>query len=271
MWTPLINLMQGDCLELMRRIPDKSVDMILCDLPYGTTQNKWDAVIPLDALWKQYERVITDHGIIVLFAAGMFTADLMQSNRKLWRYNLVWHKTQPSGFLNARKMPMRAHEDLCVFYKKLPVYHPQKTSGHPRKTSTAEQKMRCKQSVSTNYGDYGLVSYDSTERYPTSILTFAKDIQKAALHPTQKPVALCEWLIKTYTDEGATVLDNCMGSGTTGVACAHTGRKFIGMELEQEMFQTAMNRIFSEFYASKAADRESDATIEIPEVEGNAS
>lgn len=130
----MICLKRGDCLELMKEIPDKSIDMILCDLPFGqTARNKWDSVIPFDLLWKQYNRIIKDNGAIVLFANGMFTADLIQSNRKMWRYNLVWEKAQPTGFLNANRMPLRAHEDICVFYKKLPTYNPQKTTGHSRK------------------------------------------------------------------------------------------------------------------------------------------
>lgn len=237
-----MTIKQGDCLDLMQELPDGSMDMILCDLPYGqTTRNEWDCVIPFAELWHQYERVIKDSGAIVLFANGMFTADLMQSNRRLWRYNLIWEKTQPSGFLNAKKMPLRAHEDICVFYKSPPTYNPQKTTGHERKVAKAVHKRNCKET--TNYGVCGLASYDSTERYPKSIVTFAKDIQKEALHPTQKPVALLEWLIKTYTNEGETVLDNCMGSGSTGIACVNTGRSFVGYELNEEYFDIAEKRI----------------------------
>lgn len=196
-----------DCLIGMKKIEDKMVDLICTDLPYGqTARNKWDVVIPFNLLWKQYERIIKDRGAIILFGNGMFTADLMESNRKLWRYNLIWEKTQPTGYLNAKKMPLRTHEDICVFYKKLPVYHPQKTAGHKRKISKAEHKKNGKKTL--DYGDYGLTSYDSTERYPTSVWTFPKDIQKSALHPTQKPVALIEKIIKTYTDPGALVLDS---------------------------------------------------------------
>lgn len=168
-----------DCLIGMKGIADKSIDMILCDLPYGqTARNKWDVVIPFDALWAEYKRIIKDCGAIVLFASGMFTANLMQSNPKMWRYNLVWQKTTPTGFLNANRMPLRGHEDICVFYKKLPTYNPQKTQGHSRKVSTATHKRFCKKS--TNYGDYENRSYDSTERYPTSVLTFQTDKQKKA-------------------------------------------------------------------------------------------
>lgn len=232
----------GDCLDKMNNIEDKSVDMILCDLPYScTARNKWDNIIPFDKLWKQYERVIKDNGAIVLFAQGMFTANLMLSNPKLWRYNLIWQKTQPTGFLNAKRMPLRNHEDICIFYKKLPTYNPQKTTGHKRKVSKAEHKIGCKNT--SDYGEHGLTTYDSTERYPLSVMTFSKDIQKEALHPTQKPVALCEYLIKTYTNQGDTVLDNCMGSGSTGVACVNTGRNFVGIELDKKYFYIAQSRI----------------------------
>lgn len=235
-------LYRGDCLEVMKNIKDGSIDMILCDLPYGqTARNKWDIIIPFESLWGQYSRLIRPNGVIALFANGMFTADLMQSNREMWRYNLIWQKTQPTGFLNAKKMPLRAHEDICIFYKSLPTYNPQKTSGHKRRTSKAEHKINCKST--TDYGEHGLTTYDSTERYPTSVLIFSKDIQKSALHPTQKPVALLEYLIKTYTNEGELVLDNCMGSGSTGVACVNTNRNFIGIELDEQYFSIAKNRI----------------------------
>lgn len=235
-------LYKGDCLELMKEILDESIDMILCDLPYGqTSRNKWDSIIPFQPLWEQYERIIKEHGAIVLFANGMFTADLMQSNRKLWRYNLIWQKTQPTGFLNAKKMPLRSHEDICVFYKKLPTYNPQKTTGHTRKVSRAEHRANCK--ATTDYGEYRLTTYDSTERYPKSVWTFAKDIQISALHPTQKPVALLEYLIKTYTNEGELILDNCAGSGSTCIAAINTNRNFIGMEMDDDYFEVAENRI----------------------------
>ena len=237
-----IELYQGDCLEVMKNIEDESVDLILCDLPYGiTARNKWDIVIPFNKLWKQYNRVIKNNGAIVLFGSGMFTSSLMQSNSKMWRYNLVWHKTAPTGFLNANRMPLRAHEDIVVFYKSLPIYNPQKTKGHERKVSKAEHKVNSKKT--DDYGEHGLTTYDSTERYPTSVLTFSTDKQKAALHPTQKPVALLEWLIKTYTNEGEIVLDNCMGSGSTGVACVNTNRNFIGIELDEHYFNIAKERI----------------------------
>lgn len=226
----------------MKDIPDGSIDMILCDLPFGqTSRNKWDVVIPFEPLWEQYRRIVKDNGAIVLFANGMFTAELMYSNKSMWRYNLIWEKTQPTGFLNAKKMPLRSHEDICIFYKGMPTYNPQKSTGHKRKVSKAEHKTNCKNT--TDYGEHGLTTYDSTERYPRSVLKFAKDSQKSALHPTQKPVALLEYLIKTYTNPGETVLDNCMGSGSVGVACLNTDREFIGIELDRHYFGIANERI----------------------------
>lgn len=171
----------------------------------------------------------------------MFTAELMISNKEMWKYNLIWEKTQPTGFLNAKKMPLRNHEDICIFYKKLPTYNPQKTTGHTRKVSKAEHKVGCKST--TDYGEHGLTTYDSTERYPKSVWKFAKDVQKSALHPTQKPLALLEELIKTYTNEGDLILDSCMGSGTTGVAAVNLGRKFIGIERDEKYFGIAKERI----------------------------
>jgi len=215
--------------------------MILCDLPYGqTARNKWDVVIPFDKLWEQYERIIKDTGAIVLFANGMFTADLMESNKKIWRYNLIWEKTTPTGFLNAKKMPLRIHEDICVFYKKPPTYNPQKTYGHTPTHSFIKHT-----SDGTNYGEtsLGISGGGSTERYPTSILKFKTDKQKCSLHPTQKPVALLEWLIRTYTNSGETVLDNCSGSGSTAEACIRTERQFICFENETTYWVISNERI----------------------------
>lgn len=236
-----MNLYNEDCLNGMATINPRSIDMILCDLPYGqTSRNKWDVVIPFDKLWEQYERIIKPKGAIVLFANGMFTADLMHSNRKLWRYNLVWEKTTPTGFLNANRMPLRKHEDICVFYKSPPTYNPQKSTGHTPVHSYTKHT-----SDGTNYGEtnLGVSGGGSTERFPTSILTFATDKQKSAIHPTQKPVALLEYLIKTYTNEGETVLDNCMGSGSTAIAAINTNRNFIGFELDGTYYNLAKERI----------------------------
>lgn len=234
-------LFQGDCLEIMPWLPNACADMILCDLPYGTTQNKWDSIIAFDALWAQYKRVIKPKGAIVLFGSGMFTAMLMYSNQNMWKYNLIWEKTTPTGFLNAKIMPLRCHEDICVFCSGKTTYNPQKTYGHKRKVSTSMHKRNCV--MTDNYGKHNLSTYDSTERYPKSVLTFKTDKQKEAFHPTQKPVALLEYLIRTYTNEGETVLDNTMGSGSTGVACMNTGRKFIGIEKDKSYFEIAKSRI----------------------------
>lgn len=206
-----------------------------------TARNKWDSVIPFEPLWNEYERITKDNAAIILFGNGMFTADLMQSNRKLWRYNLIWHKTQSTGFLNAKKMPLRAHEDICVFYKKLPTYNPQMTNGHVRKVSKASHHVNAKETL--NYREYNVVDYDSTERYPTSIMTFSKDTQKEKYHPTQKPVALIEYLIKTYTDPGDLVLDSCAGSMTLAVAAMNTGRNYICIEKNTEIFEIGKKRV----------------------------
>jgi site-specific DNA-methyltransferase (adenine-specific) len=222
----------------MKEIESGTVDMILCDLPYGTTCCSWDAVIPFEPLWEQYERVIKENGAIVLFAAQPFAAVLATSNLKLFRYEIIWEKPSATGFLNAKKQPLRAHENILVFYKSQPTYNPQKTFGHERKTA------KRKDIGSEHYGkQVNIKSYDSTERYPRSVQVFSSDKQKQALHPTQKPVALCEYLIRTYTNEGETVLDNTMGSGTTGVACVNTGRSFIGIEQEKKYFDIAQERI----------------------------
>lgn len=234
----MIRLYKNDCLSEMKNISDKSIDLILCDLPYEqTARNKWDLKLPFAPLWAEYSRIIKDNGAIILFANGMFTAELMMSNQKMWRYNLIWEKAQPTGFLNAKKMPLRNHEDICVFYKNPPVYNPQKTCGHTRKVS---KRGPC---GSMNYSIDRSNEYDSTERYPKSVLCFPKDVQKTALHPTQKPIALLEFLVKSYSNEGDVVLDNCMGSGSTGVACLNTKRNFIGIEKESLFFEIASKRI----------------------------
>lgn len=234
-------LHNGDCLELMKDIPDKSIDMILCDLPYETTQNKWDTIIPYDKLWEQYNRVIKDNGCIALFCDGMFMAELMMSNKKMWKYNLVWDKVLTSGFLNANRMPLRGHEEIAIFYKKQPTYNPQKTKGRPN-----HSKGTPKECQNNNYGEYDFV--DNTKelgdmKHPKSIITVQKPHPSKMIHPTQKPVELLEWLINTYTNENDLVLDNCMGSGSTGVACLNTNRNFIGMEKDETYFKLAEQRI----------------------------
>lgn len=234
-----VTLSNGDCLELMCSIPDKSIDMILCDLPYGTTQNKWDSVIPFNLLWCQYRRIIKDNGAICLFGQGLFTANLICSNKEMYRYDLIWEKTKAGGFLNARRMPLQAHENISVFYKKLPVYNPQMEAGKPyikKAVTNGDGK---------NYGKFdrvGEIAVNEGTRFPRSVIKISNDNHKS-LHPTQKPVELLEWLIRTYTNENETILDNCMGSGSTGVACINTNRKFIGMELDNTYFEIAKKRI----------------------------
>ena len=220
----------------MKNIPDKSIDMILCDLPYGTTHNKWDNVIPMESLWEQYNRIIKDHGAIVLFSQMPFGASLIMSNPKMFRYEWIWEKNQAAGFLNAKKMPLRKHENILVFYKHLPTYNPQGLIK-------LDEPIQEEGSANRNGKNYGVAdkSFIRTHKnYPTDIITFSKD---TGYHPTQKPVDLLEYLIKTYTNEGDLVLDNCMGSGSTGVACVNTNRDFIGMELNEEYFIIACERI----------------------------
>ena len=236
-----VKLYQGDCLELMKDITSESIDMILCDLPYGTTRNRWDVVIPFADLWEQYCRIIKRNGAILLFSDGLFTSHLVLSNAKMWRYNLVWDKVLSSGFLNANKMPLRRHELISVFYKKPPTYNPQKTVG--KQNHGKGSKKDCE---NNNYGNYGFADNRDVLgnlKHPTSILTFPKPHPSISVHPTQKPVELLEYLVKTYTNYGDIVLDNCMGCGSTGIACVNTGRRFIGMELDEQYFDTASNRI----------------------------
>lgn len=229
-------------MEIMPLIPDKSIDMILCDLPYGTTACSWDIVIPFAPLWEQYERIIKDNGAIVLFGAEPFSSYLRLSNLKLFKYDWIWDKIKGTGFLNAKKQPMRSHEIMSVFYKNQCLYNPQKTKGHKNKVS-----YRSKNLQTDVYGDMNRnYLYESTERYPRSIQEFSTDTQNSSLHPTQKPVGLCEYLIKTYTNKGAIVLDNCIGSGTTAIACIKTGRDYIGIEKNEIYYNIAVERINNE-------------------------
>lgn len=234
----------------MKDIPDASIDMILCDLPYGTTQCRWDSPIPLEPLWKEYCRIIKANGVILLFGTQPFTSKLVCSNLKMFRYEWIYEKTQPSGHLNAKRMPMKYHENILVFYKNQPTYNPIKTTGHTRKVSKGQIVLK----EEVGKGCYGAqeigANYDSTERYPKSIITFSNGLMKQkSYHPTQKPVELLEYLIRTYTVKGETVLDNCMGSGSTGVACERTERAFWGIEMDEEYFKIAEKRIKSEMDA----------------------
>lgn len=241
---------QGDCLELMKEIKDKSIDMILCDLPYGTTRNKWDSVIDLNLLWKQYKRIIKDNGCIVLFAQTPFDKTLGCSNIDMLKYEWIWEKENATGFLNAKKMPLKIHENILVFYKKPPCYNPQMRIGF--------KPYKCTQGRhSSNYGDYkqGHITESNGERYPIDVIKFGRE---HGLHPTQKPVALLEYLIKTYTNENNVVLDNCMGSGSTGVACQNTNRYFIGFELDDNYFNIAKKRLEDNEQKLNEEKKESD-------------
>lgn len=230
-------LMLGDCLERMREIPDGSVDLVLADLPYGSTKCKWDVMIPFEPLWEHYWRVLKPTGAVLLFGTEPFSTEMRRTALDTFRYDLIWQKTLPTGFLNAKRMPLRSHEIVSVFYRKLPTYNPIKTTGHARKQAT-------RSTTTELYGAATAVStYDSTERFPTSVLTFGTDKHKNPLHPTQKPVALLEYLVRTYTNPGELVLDNTMGSGSAGVAAVNTARKFIGIEKESAYFEIAAERL----------------------------
>ena len=235
-------LLQGDCLELLGRVKDHSIDMILADLPYGMTANKWDSGIPLKPLFEQYQRIIKDHGAVLLFGMGKFGASLIMNAPKTmpYRYDWIWVKSLPVGFLNTNRMPLRAHENIYVFYKHLPTYNPQMRTGF---------KPYYRGCVVNNGGhNYSTLSkkYNTRksngDRFPVDVITFSNG-NNHTVHPTQKPVDLLQYLIKTYTNEGMTVLDNCMGSGSTGVAAKKLNRNFIGMELDKEYFEIAKQRI----------------------------
>lgn len=225
-------VIEGDCLEVMKDIPSKSIDMILCDLPYGTTQNQWDSVIPLDKLWTHYERIIKDKGVIVLTAQGLFIANLMASNPRLFKYKITWVKSKPTNFLNAKKQPLRKHEDVLVFYKNQPAYNPQMSNGEPY------NKGFRKDQLTGSYGDFKTVEVKSNgERYPTDVIYFkTAESEGEVYHPTQKPVELGRYLIRTFTKEGDIVLDNTCGSGSFLVSTVLEGRKFIGIEKNQEVY-----------------------------------
>lgn len=234
-------LHHADSIKAMKNLPDSSVDMILADLPYGTTECAWDSVIPLEPLWEQYLRVAKPEAAIVLTSMQPFTTALIASKMDLFRYEWIWEKGNATGFLNAKLQPLRAHESVLVFYRKQPVYNPQMTSGHQRKTSKRKD---------VNSECYGkalkLQDYDSSDRFPRSVQFFSSDKHTASYHPTQKPVNLMAYMIMTYTNPGQIVLDNTMGSGTTGVACALLGRGFIGIDQDLACVTVAEERISAE-------------------------
>ena len=241
----MIDLYNADCLEHMATMADNSVDMVLTDPPYGTTACKWDSVIPFEPMWEQLKRVTKKSGAIVLTACQPFTSALVMSNPKMFRYDWVWKKNKVTGFLNSKKMPMRNKEDILVFYESLPTYNPQKTFGHKPVNNYTKHTS---DGATVGKTKLGIAGGGSTERFPTSIQEFDVVNQDGSskegkFHPTQKPVALMDYLIKTYTNEGDTVLDFTMGSGTTGVACKNLNRNFIGIELDKDYFNIAKDRI----------------------------
>lgn len=236
------NLHQGDCLEIMRNMGDSTIDLVLCDPPYGTTACKWDSIINLDLMWEQLGRITKPMAPIVLFAAQPFTTKLISSNIKMFKYLWVWEKNFSTNFLHAKRQPLRKHEDIVVFYKKSGSYYPIKSKGHIPTQSSKGSSNGVLWS-GENKRDY---AGGDTERFPTSVLKFTAVDPKQRVHPTEKPIELLEYLVKTYTLEGQTVLDFTMGSGSTGVACKNLDRKFVGIELDVDYFSTANQRILGE-------------------------
>ena len=239
-----INLMQGDCLELMKTIPDGSVDMVLTDPPYGTTACKWDTIIPLEPMWEQLKRITKKNGAIVMTASQPFTSVLVTSNLKMFKYDWVWNKNRPTGVLNAKRQPLRDKEDILVFYSAQPTYNPQGLVRVNKEVGTGATKANQKGNAT------GKITQTESGKYLQEKGNYPRQVQKFSnagktVHPTQKPVALMEYFIKTYTNEGDTVLDFTMGSGTTGVAAKNLGRNFIGIELDPTYFQIAKERIES--------------------------
>lgn len=233
---------RGDCLEEMQKIDEGSVSLILTDLPYGRTKNKWDKILPYDEMWEQYKRVLKENGVVVLFAEGMFMAELMVSNKKMWRYNIVWDKILTTGFLNANRQPLRRHEEMLVFYRKQPTYNPQKKKGKPNHSKGKLQK----EYKNRNYGEMGQIDNRDVlgdMKHPTSIWQFQKPHPSKIQHPTEKPVDCLEEVIRTYTNEGELVLDSCAGSFSTAVASENTGRRWICIEKEKEYYDIGVARI----------------------------
>ena len=234
-----IQLYQGDCLEIMKGIADKSVDLILCDLPYGSTACPWDVIIPFDKLWEQYDRIIKKKGNILLFGTGLFAYKLALSNEKKFRYELIWKKSKCGSPFTAKYMPMKKHENILVFGESAAYYEPQMEKGEPYHRNWTPNKTN-----NLKYGIDGVATDNKGTRHPTTVLDFPQKWRRQdQVHPTQKPVELMEWLIRSYCPEDGVVLDNCMGSGTTGIACKNTDRRFIGIELEEKYFQIAKDRI----------------------------
>lgn len=239
----MINLYNGDCLEIMKDIPDKSIDLILCDLPYGTTKCSWDIIIPFDKLWDCYKRILKENGCIILFGQEPFSSLLRLSNLDWYKYDIYWEKERLTNIMQVKKRPGKTIETISIFYKNQPTYNPQmiKYDGPLRSNKVKNGKIG---KLIDDSNNKKVIEYkDTGYRYPTQLWKFKRDTLKSNLHPTQKPVALLEELIKTYSNEGDLILDNCMGSGSTGVACINTGRNFIGIELDRKYFEIAEQRI----------------------------
>ena len=239
-------LWNGDCLELMKDIPDKSIDMILCDLPYGTTKCKWDVILPFYNLWVQYNRIVKENGAIILFGTEPFSSELRLSNKSDYKYDIYWVKEKPTNFMQVKKRVGKLTENICVFYKKQCTYNPQMVKHNGKKVTNkpSERNAKFKSVVASDSPTLSIKPYEDTGyRYPCDILNINREKLGSTVHPTQKPVDLLEWLVKTYTNEGEVILDNCMGSGSTGVAALNLHRKFIGMELDENYFNIAKERI----------------------------
>lgn len=239
-----VSLFNDDCIKAMKKIPSGSIDLILTDLPYGTTKNAWDIVIPFDELWAEYDRILKENGAALLFGQGLFYIDLVNSNRKNFRYDLVWDKKLSTGFLNANRMPLRQHEQIAVFYRKLPTYNPQFSIGQPlHGKGTKYLQSELKNNNYSKYNQLPDIRKDSTKKYPTSIISIQKIHPSKTIHPTQKPIELLTYLIKTYSNPGDTVFDSCMGIGSTGIATIKSQRNFIGIELNKNYFDIAYKNI----------------------------
>jgi len=245
-----IKLYNDDMFNILPTIEDRTVNMIFADFPYQTTNLSWDTLIDLELFWKEANRILTKNGVVVATAQFPFTATLAMSNIKNLKYEWIWEKTQATGHLNSKRMPMKSHENILIFYKKLPTYNPQMTSGHKRKVSSAKNRSACIERRNNTENIYNneypdkINDYDSTDRFPRDVITFSSDKQKSTLHKTQKPLLLLEYLIKTYSNEGDVILDPCFGSNTTGLACKNLNRDYIGIEMDKNFYHIGYNRVF---------------------------
>lgn len=269
------SVIEGDCLEVMKKMPDSCIDMILCDLPYGTTQNKWDSVIPLEELWRQYKRVLKPNGVVVLTSLGLFTAQLMLSQPKMYKYRWIWQKSKATNFLNAKKQPLRKFEDVCVFYSKQPTYNPQMIEGEPYDKGVRKNQL------SGSYGDFQPAHVRSDGlRYPTDVIYFkTAESEGDVWHPTQKPVELGRYLVRTYTNPGDIVLDNTCGSGSFLVSALLEGRNFIGIEKNEDValfkakeidyIEVAKNRLIKAFSGMDEVSKQSLRLLNLLAPENN--